>query len=42
MVDRSDLVVFNVEHESGGAFQTMKYARTQEKEIIYLADLPEK
>ena len=42
MVDRSDLVVFNVEHEYGGAYQTMKYARAQEKEIINLADLREK
>lgn len=27
MVDRSDLVVFCIQHESGGAWQTMKYAR---------------
>lgn len=27
MVDRSDLVVFLVEHNSGGAFQTMQYAK---------------
>lgn len=26
MVDRSDLVVFCVQHESGGAWQTMQYA----------------
>ena len=37
MVDRSDLVVFDVVYESGGAYQTMKYARTQEKEISTLA-----
>ena len=42
MVDRSDLVVFDVEHESGGAYQTMKYAKAQEKEIINLADLRER
>ena len=42
MVDRSDLVVFNVEHESGGAFQTMKYAKAQEKKIINLAASREK
>lgn len=29
MVDRSDLVVFCVQHESGGAWQTMKYAKKQ-------------
>lgn len=37
MVDRSDLVVFYVEHEHGGAWQTMSYAVNQEKEIINLA-----
>ena len=37
MVDRSDLVVFYVEHEYGGAWQTMKYAVNQKKEIINLA-----
>ena len=31
MVDRSDLVVFYVEHEYGGAWQTMKYAVNQKK-----------
>ena len=29
MVDRSDLVVFCVQRENGGAWQTMKYARRQ-------------
>jgi len=29
MVDRSHLVVFCVQRESGGAWQTMKYARRQ-------------
>lgn len=29
MVDRSDLVVFCIQHESGGAWQTMKYAKKQ-------------
>ena len=37
MVDRSDLVIFCVEHESGGAYQTFKYAQKQEKSIINLA-----
>ena len=38
MVDRSDFVVFFVERNSGGAYQTMKYAEKQGKEIINLAD----
>ena len=38
MVDRSDLVIFNVEHDSGGAYQTMKYAIEQGKKIINIAD----
>ena len=36
MVDRSDLVVFYVEHEYGGTWQTMKYAVNQKKKIINL------
>ena len=35
-VDRSDLVVFYVEHEYGGTWQTMKYAVNQKKKIINL------
>ena len=38
MVGRSDLVVFFVERNSGGAYQTMKYAEKQGKEIINLAE----
>ena len=38
MVDRSDLVVFWVEHKSGGAYQTMKYAEKIGKKMINLAD----
>lgn len=37
MVDRSDLVVFFVEHEKGGAYQTYQYAVKQNKKIINLA-----
>lgn len=37
MVDRSDLVVFFVEHEKGGAYQTYQYAVKQDKKIINLA-----
>ena len=36
MVDRSDFVIFCVERNSGGAYQTMKYAMRQEKHIINL------
>ena len=36
MVDRSDLVVFYVDHNSGGAYQTMRYAQKEEKNIINL------
>ena len=38
MVDRSDLVVFYVEHNSGGAYQTMRYAQKQGKQIVNLAE----
>ena len=40
MVDRSDLVVFYVEHEYGGTWQTMKYAVNQKKKIINLVRPP--
>lgn len=40
MVDRSDLVVFYVEHRSGGAYQTMRYAQKHGKQIINLAEQP--
>ena len=38
MVDRSDLVVFYVVHKYGGAYQTMRYAQKQGKQIINLAE----
>ena len=38
MVDRSDLVVCYVERESGGAWQTVKYALEQGKTVINLAN----
>jgi len=41
MIDRSDLVIFNVEHESGGAYQTMQYAVKQGKKVINLPELAE-
>ena len=36
MVNRSDMVVFCIQHESGGAWQTMKYAKKQGKPCINL------
>ncbi len=36
MVDRADLVVVYVKHESGGAYQSLKYAEKNEKRIINL------
>lgn len=38
MVDRADLVVFCVERNEGGAYQTMRYAIQQGKQYINLAD----
>lgn len=34
MVYRSDLVVFCVEHSSGGAYQTMQYAKKVNANIV--------
>ena len=39
MVDRSNLAVFRIRHESGGAWQTMKYAKKQGISCINLNDL---
>lgn len=36
MVDRADLVAVYVKHESGGAYQSLKYAEKNEKRIINL------
>ena len=41
MVDRSDLVVCYVDRQSGGAFQTMEYAKKTGKTVINLADTNE-
>lgn len=38
MVDRSDLVVFYVDHSSGGAHQTLCYAQKKKKNILNLAN----
>ena len=40
MVDRSDLVIFCVEHDSGGAYQTMRYAKKAGAKIMNLPDVP--
>lgn len=37
MVDRSDLAVFYVEHASGGAYQTLRYAQRKKKAVLNLA-----
>lgn len=39
MVDRSDLVIFCVEHNSGGAYQTMQYAKKTNANIVNLPDV---
>ncbi len=39
MVDRSDLVVFCVERNSGGAYQTMQYAKKANTNIVNLSDV---
>ena len=41
MVDRSDLVVFYVETNEGGAYQTMQYAIQQGKEHLNLYSMQE-
>lgn len=38
MVDRSDLVIFYVKHNNGGAYSTMQYAAKQKKQIINIYD----
>lgn len=38
MVDKASLLICFVDHESGGAYQTLKYAKKQRKSIINLAE----
>ena len=38
IADRSDLLVCCVEHNSGGAYQTARYAKKREKQIMNIAD----
>lgn len=37
MVDRADLVVFNVDHATGGAYQTLMYAKKNEVPYINIS-----
>ena len=39
MVDRADLIICYIEHEKGGAWQTVEYAIKQGKTVINLAPL---
>lgn len=39
MVERSDLVVCCVEHESGGAYEAMRYAEKTGVKVINIADI---
>ena len=41
MADRSNLIVFCIQHESGGAWQTMKYAKKQGISFVNLNDFLE-
>lgn len=41
MVDRADLLICYVEKSSGGAYQTMQYARKTGKLVLNLSDLME-
>lgn len=38
MVDRANLIICFIDHESGGAYQTVKYAEKQGKMVTNLAD----
>ena len=38
IIDRSDLVVRCIQHKSGGAYATIRYAEKQGKKIVNLAD----
>ncbi len=39
MVDRADLIVCYIEHEKGGAWQTVEYAMKQGETVINLANM---
>ena len=38
MVDRANLILCCIDHKSGGAYQAIRYAEKQGKEVINLAD----
>jgi len=38
MIERSDMVICYVTHKGGGAYQSMQYAKRQDKEIINIAN----
>ena len=38
MIDRSDLVICCIQHKSGGAYDTIRYAEKQGKKIVNLAN----
>ncbi len=38
LVDRSDLVVCCIQHKSGGAYQTIQYAKKQGKKVVNLSE----
>ena len=38
MVERADLIICYIEHEKGGAWQTVDYAMKQGKAVINLSD----
>ena len=39
MVDRSDMIICDIEKETGGAWQTLQYAMRQEKMVLNLAKM---
>lgn len=41
LVDQADLVIVNVERQSGGAYTAMRYAEKQNKQVINLNELEE-
>lgn len=41
MIDKSNLVIFCIQHESGGAWQTMQYAKRKGNPYLNLNDFPE-
>lgn len=40
MIDRSDLTVFWVDHQTGGAYQSMQYAMKRNANIVNLSEQP--